>query len=130
MIAAALAPTDAAAPAAGTTLTRAGLLRTSLAAWVAPGFATGDWQPILPDQVELRGAALRVILDVPDWRLRIEGASWDTIAGVLGFTRWTVIERGRRIKAMRPQRDFLPPPEDPARDPLPAGYPLPAAAGA
>ena len=56
-------------------------------------------------------------------RLRIEGASWDTIAGVLGFTRWTVIERGRRIKAMRPPRDFLPPPEDLARDPLPAGHP-------
>ena len=52
-------------------------------------------------------------------RLRVEGASWEMIAGVLGITRWTVIERGRRINAMRPPRDFVPPPEDPARDPLP-----------
>jgi hypothetical protein len=56
-------------------------------------------------------------------RLRIEGASWEMIAGVLGITRWTVIERGRRINAMRPPRDFVLPPEDPARDPLPAGHP-------
>ena len=34
-------------------------------------------------------------------RLRAEGASWDTIAAILGFTRWTVIERGRRIGARR-----------------------------
>jgi hypothetical protein len=56
-------------------------------------------------------------------RLRIEGASWGMIAGVLGITRWTVIERGHRINAMRPPRDFVPPPEDPGRDPLPAGHP-------
>jgi hypothetical protein len=56
-------------------------------------------------------------------RLRIEGASWDTIAAILGVTRWTAIERGRRIGARSPPRTFVPPPEDPARDPLPAGHP-------
>jgi hypothetical protein len=33
-------------------------------------------------------------------RLRTEGASWDTIAAVLGMARWTVIDRGRRIGAL------------------------------
>jgi hypothetical protein len=56
-------------------------------------------------------------------RLRVEGASWDVIAAILGLTRWTVIERGRRIGAQRPPREFVPPPDDPARDPLPAGHP-------
>jgi hypothetical protein len=56
-------------------------------------------------------------------RLRVEGASWDTIAAVLGFTRWTVIERGHRIGASSPPREFVPPPEDRAREPLPAGHP-------
>jgi hypothetical protein len=55
-------------------------------------------------------------------RLRVEGASWDTIATSLGFTRWTVIERGHRIGASSPPRGCTPPPEDPARDPLPAGH--------
>lgn len=56
-------------------------------------------------------------------RLRAEGASWDTIAAVLGVTRWTAIERGRSIGARHPPREFVPRPEDPARDPLPAGHP-------
>jgi hypothetical protein len=56
-------------------------------------------------------------------RLRAEGASWDTIAATLGFTRWTVIERGHRIGASRPPPEHRPPPEDPARDPLPPGHP-------
>lgn len=56
-------------------------------------------------------------------RLRSEGASWDAIAAALGLSRWTVIERGRRIGARRPPREFVPPPEDPGRDPLPAGHP-------
>lgn len=56
-------------------------------------------------------------------RLRMEGASWDTIAAILGLARWTVIDRGRRIGAQRPPHDFVPPPEDPAREPLPAGHP-------
>jgi hypothetical protein len=55
-------------------------------------------------------------------RLRTEGASWDMIAVILGLARWTVIERGRRIGARRPPPDFVPPRDDPARDPLPAGH--------
>ena len=53
-------------------------------------------------------------------RLRTEGASWDTIAAI---TRWAIIERGRRIGARPPPREFVLPPEDPARGPLPAGHP-------
>jgi hypothetical protein len=56
-------------------------------------------------------------------RLRTEGTSWDAIAAVLGLSRWTVIERGRRIGARLPRRELVPPPEDPAREPLPAGHP-------
>jgi hypothetical protein len=56
-------------------------------------------------------------------RLRAEGDSWDTIATVLGFSRWTVIERGHRIGASCPPREFVPAPEDRAREPLPAGHP-------
>ena len=56
-------------------------------------------------------------------RLRAEGATWDAIAAVLHLTRWTVIERGRRIGARRPPPDFVPPPDDPMREPLAAGHP-------
>lgn len=56
-------------------------------------------------------------------RLRAEGASWDGIATILGLSRWSIIERGRRIGARPPPREFVPPPKDPARDPLPAGHP-------
>jgi hypothetical protein len=56
-------------------------------------------------------------------RLRAEGASWEAIAAILGFTRWSVIERGRRIGARPPPREFQLPPDDPSRDPLPAGHP-------
>ena len=55
-------------------------------------------------------------------RLRMEGASWDSIAAVLSLSRWTVIDRGRRIGARPPPHEFVPPPEDPGRDPLPAGH--------
>ena len=56
-------------------------------------------------------------------RLRMEGASWDLVATVLGLSRWATIERGRRIGARLPPREHIPPPEDPARDALPAGHP-------
>jgi hypothetical protein len=56
--------------------------------------------------------------------LRGSGESWDAIATTLGLTRWTTIERGRRLGARR----LLPmmpqaPAEDPNRPPLPAGHP-------
>lgn len=56
-------------------------------------------------------------------RLRMEGASWDMIAAILGLARWTTIERGRHIGARPPPREFVPPPDDQGRDPLPAGHP-------
>lgn len=56
-------------------------------------------------------------------RLRAEGVTWDTIAEVLRVTRWTVIERGRCIGARPPPADFVPPPDDPNREVLPAGHP-------
>ena len=56
-------------------------------------------------------------------RLRGQGATWDDIAAVLGLTRWTVIERGRRIGAQLPPPEFVPEPEDPDREAMPAGDP-------
>lgn len=35
-------------------------------------------------------------------RMRAESASWDVIAVAVGVTRWTVIERGRRLGARLP----------------------------
>ena len=55
-------------------------------------------------------------------RMRAENASWDCIATAVGVTRWTAIERGRRIGARPPPPDFIPPPEDPERPPLHAGH--------
>lgn len=56
-------------------------------------------------------------------RLRTEGASWDAIAQVLGFTRWTVIERARRLGVSKRPVHVAPPPPDLDRPPLPAGHP-------
>jgi len=55
-------------------------------------------------------------------RMRTEYASWDCIADAIGVTRWTVIERGRRIGARLPPPDFEPRTEDPERPPLPPGH--------
>ena len=55
-------------------------------------------------------------------RLRAEGATWDAIAEALDMSRWTVIERGRRLGARRPPPDHVAKP-DLARAPLPAGHP-------
>jgi hypothetical protein len=54
-------------------------------------------------------------------RLRAEGSSWDEISDALGHSRWTVIERARRIGARPPPAGFPPQPDDPGREPLPAG---------
>jgi hypothetical protein len=56
-------------------------------------------------------------------RLRAEGADWDHIAALLALSRCAAIERAGRIGACRPPPDFVPPAEDPERDPLPAGHP-------
>jgi hypothetical protein len=56
-------------------------------------------------------------------RRRSEGASWEAIAADLAVTLWAVTERGRRIGAGRPPADFVPAPDDPFREPLPAGHP-------
>ncbi len=56
-------------------------------------------------------------------RLRAEGSTWDEIAAALGFSRFAVIERGRRIGARRPPPGPRPVVEDPGRDPLPPGHP-------
>ena len=56
-------------------------------------------------------------------RMRAESASWDAIAEAIRVTRWTAIERGRRIGARLPPPDHEPPPEDPERPALPAGHP-------
>lgn len=61
--------------------------------------------------------------DIQIRRLRMEGATWDTVAAVVGLTRWAAIDRGHRIGARPPPRQSVPPPEDPARSPLPAGHP-------
>jgi len=56
-------------------------------------------------------------------RMRAESASWDNIAVAVGVTRWTVIERGRRLGARLPPSDFVPASEDPERPALPPGHP-------
>ncbi len=62
-------------------------------------------------------------LDTRLRQLRAEGATWEEIATALGMGRWVVRERGRRIGARRPPPDYAASPEDPRREPLPAGHP-------
>jgi hypothetical protein len=56
-------------------------------------------------------------------RRRGEGAPWEAIAIELALTVTAVTDRGRRIGAGRSPADFVPAPEDPLREPLPAGHP-------
>ncbi len=56
-------------------------------------------------------------------RMRAASASWDNIAVAVGVTRWTVIERGRRLGARLPPPDFELRSEDPERPALPPGHP-------
>lgn len=57
-------------------------------------------------------------------KLRAERASWDAIAECLLLSRFTVIERGRRIGARKAPPAPRSPPEDVAREPLASGHPL------
>ena len=56
-------------------------------------------------------------------QLRSEGASWDSIAEALLLSRFTVIERGRRIGARKAPAAPRILPEDLGREPLPSGHP-------
>jgi hypothetical protein len=58
-------------------------------------------------------------------RLRLGGATWNAIALDLGRTKWTVIERGRRIGAPGgpPQPQHAAQSIDDERLALPAGHP-------
>lgn len=53
------------------------------------------------------------VQDLKIRRMRAESASWDSIAEAVGVTRWTAIERGRRLGARLPPPDFQPPPRTP-----------------
>lgn len=52
-----------------------------------------------------------------------EGATWKTIARELALPIALVVARAHRIDAPLPPPDFVPPPDDPDREPLPAGHP-------
>ncbi len=61
--------------------------------------------------------------------MRREGETWAKISRTLGLSRNTVIERGRRLRAVAPAKPVVPPAEasnidDPNRPALPAGHPL------
>jgi len=63
------------------------------------------------------------------FQMRGEGQTWAAIGRVLGLSRNTVIERGRRLRAEAPAKKPAPPKDednldDPNRAPLPAGHPL------
>ncbi|EKM99037.1 MULTISPECIES: AsnC family protein [unclassified Acidocella] len=63
--------------------------------------------------------------------MRGQGATWASIGKILGLSRNTVIERGRRLRAALPPRPPQMPRnrdeeglDDPNRPPLRAGHPL------
>ena len=57
-------------------------------------------------------------------RLRAEGVSWDGIAASLAVTRWSAIERGRRLDVPRPPARVALTQGAPDREPLPPGHPV------
>jgi hypothetical protein len=57
-------------------------------------------------------------------RLRIAGATWDAVAVALGLTRWTVIERARRLGVRLRLAHIPAPPPDPERPCLSPGDPV------
>lgn len=63
------------------------------------------------------------VQDLKIRRMRAESESWDAIAIAIGVTRWTAIERGRRLGARLPPPDHEPCGEDPERPALPSGHP-------
>lgn len=79
----------------------------------------------MPKAREWTGQADRVILD-----MRAAGETWAAIGRVLGLSRNTIIERGRRLRAEAPVRmpEVLTEDEEylanKNREPLPAGHKL------
>lgn len=61
-------------------------------------------------------------------QMRLEGATWQEIADILGVGRESVREHGRRIGAVRLPRQVAVDPDPPAssgsRPPLAAGHPV------
>ncbi|MGC9270166.1 AsnC family protein [Acidiphilium sp.] len=61
-------------------------------------------------------------------RMRADGATWAAIGDVLGLSRNTIIERGRRIQALGgpvpPRKPVRRAEDDPNREPLAAGHPI------
>lgn len=55
-------------------------------------------------------------------RMRAGGDTWDAIALAMSMSRWTLIVRGKAIGAWTPMAVVILP-DDPDRDPLPAGHP-------
>ena len=55
-------------------------------------------------------------------RMRFDGQSWDEIASELRISRWSTIERGRKLRAGKPDSGPRPQTADLGRDPLPAGH--------
>ena len=72
----------------------------------------------MPKKIEWTAAQ-----DLKIKRMRAERASWDSIAAAVGVTRWTVIERGRRLGARLPPPDLEPRMGDPDRPAFPPGHP-------
>ena len=62
-------------------------------------------------------------LDAQIRRLRAENATWGDIARVLGRNPSAIKARASAINARHPPPDFVPPRDDPGREPLPAGHP-------
>ena len=63
------------------------------------------------------------VQDMKIKRMRAERASWDDIAIAVGVTRWTVIERGRRLGARLPPPISNRRPRMRTRPALPPGHP-------
>ncbi|MDE8347217.1 MAG: AsnC family protein [Acidocella sp.] len=61
-------------------------------------------------------------------QMRADGATWASIGVVLGLSRNTIIERGRRIQALGgpvpPRKAERRPEDEPNRAPLHAGHPI------
>lgn len=61
-------------------------------------------------------------LDAQLRRMRFDGQSWDEIAAELRISRWSTIERGRKLRAGKPESGTRAQTADLGRDPLPAGH--------